>query len=519
LVLRRGAEALVKGRLERLRELMRREGFDAYLVPGTDPHQSEYVPARWGRRSWISGFTGSAGDVVVTLGEAGLWTDSRYFIQAEQQLATSGIDLFKKGTPGVPDMEFWLGQKLKRGHTVGADSRLLSVRQAGKLQASLQEKGIGVSWRESNLIDVLWVDRPERPGNAIKDHPVIYAGRTREAKLRDMKRWLREKAASVHVLSQLDSIAWILNLRGSDVAFNPVAIAYLIISRRRAKLFVDPVEVPPSLRQELEGQVEILPYERFGPELKELAGNGERIWIDPDRTNRWVEDLIQDGQRPLFAPSPVPRAQSIKNTTEREGFRRAHIRDGVAMVRFLRWIEGAVREERVTEQSAADKLETFRRQQDLYQGPSFAPISAYGPHGAIVHYSSAGGSDGRIEAEGLYLIDSGAHYLDGTTDVTRTVALGPVTQEQRESFTRVLKGHILLAGTSFPKGTRGVQLDSLARLPLWEVGMSYGHGSGHGVGSFLSVHEGPQRIAPSGDAPLEAGMFTSIEPSRSETWH
>ncbi|WP_456439803.1 aminopeptidase P family protein, partial [Caldithrix abyssi] len=505
---------MIKERINKLRELMRKNKIDAYVVLSTDPHASEYVPALWQRRAWLSGFDGSAGDVVVTMKKAGLWTDSRYFLQAEQQLQDTGIDLYKAGLPETPDMLTFLKQELNEGQTVGIDPRVISYQQASQWQKELALRKIKMKFLEENLVDALWEDQPEMPQDPIMVWEDKYAGESVESKLARIRQKMAEKSCQSHVLTQLDAIAWTFNIRSRDVDYNPVVIAYAVITEDEAEIFVHKKKVTRALKKHLKGLAKIRHYDSFKKRLLKLVRRKTRVWLDGSSVNYWVAMLLQKRCELFLEESPVTLFKAIKNETELAGMRACHIRDGVAMVRFLKWLEKNVPQGGVTEMSAAQRLEKFRAEQSLYQGPSFETISAYGEHGAIVHYASSPETDVELKPEGIYLIDSGGQYLDGTTDITRTLALGEPTEEQRDRFTRILKGHVDLAIASFPVGTQGIQLDTLARKALWEIGQNYGHGTGHGVGAFLSVHEGPQGISyyRGIGVPLEVGMVCSNEP-------
>lgn len=500
--------------LEDLRKLMKENNLNAYIVPSSDPHQSEYVPACWERRHFLSGFTGSAGTVVVTETAAGLWTDSRYFLQAEEQLQGSGIELFKMGLPGVPGTTEWLVRQLKSGDVVGIDPRVFSYREASDLKAQLTERGIELRPLEDNLVDEIWADRPDFPKAPAKPHPLKFAGETVESKLARIREQMAEQQAEVHILTALDTIAWTFNIRGADVDYNPVVIAYAAITPNEARLFLPAGKETPELKAHLGEAVQISRYEDFGAYLESLAGSGKKVWLDPDTVSFWITEKLSGKVPVIFRQSPVVKFKALKNETEIAGMKAAHLRDGVAMVRFLYWLEKQVPGGKVTEISAAEKVEEFRREQENYVGPSFHPISAYGPHGAIVHYSADESSNAALKPEGIFLFDSGGQYLDGTTDITRTVALGKPTREQKEHFTRVLKGMLALSITRFPAGFAGNQLDTIARKPLWDAGLNYGHGTGHGVGAYLNVHEGPQGISyyRGIGVPMEPGMITSNEP-------
>jgi Xaa-Pro aminopeptidase len=499
--------------LGRLRREMKRRRIQAYLVPSADPHQSEYVPACWKRRQYITGFSGSAGDAVVTLVRAGLWTDSRYYLQAERELEQSGFDLFRFGVPGVPAWKEWTAIELRAGEALGFDPRLISHKEHGELARLFGDRGLRLRPVEPNLVDEIWDDRPPAPSGQAILQPKKYAGESAAAKLERVRKKLAEERADAHILTQLDAIAWLFNIRGSDVAFNPVVIAYAIVTPKTASLFIDRKKVPPAVGSALVKDARIRPYRDFPSQLQALGKHGRRVWLDDTSASRWVADNLR-GAKLILKPSPVALFKACKNTTEIEGSRRAHLRDGAAMVRFLSWLERTAPRGGVTELSAAHRLEDFRSRQPLYRGLSFEPISSSGAHGAVVHYAVKPETDIPVDPAGIYLIDSGSQYADATTDITRTVSLGEPTGEQGDRFTRVLKGVIALSTVSFPQGTMGPQLDILARKALWDAGLNYGHGTGHGIGSFLSVHEGPQSVAPArgfGIA-LEPGMILSIEP-------
>jgi Xaa-Pro aminopeptidase len=461
----------------------------------------------------MTGFTGSAGDAVVTLDRAGLWTDSRYYLQAERELVGSGFDLFKFGLAGVPAWKEWIVKELRAGEAFGFDPQLISHKEHAELARLFGDRGLRLKAVEPNLVDETWKDRPAPPSGKIISHQKRYAGESVASKLERVRMKMAEERADAHILTQLDAIAWLFNIRGSDVVFNPVVITYAIVTRKTASLFIDRKKVPPSVGSALIKDARIRPYQDFQGQLQALGKQGLRVWLDETTASRWVADNLR-GAELILKPSPVPLFKACKNTTEIEGSRRAHLRDGAAMSKFLSWLEKSVPGGGVTELSASHKLEEFRSRQPLYRGLSFEPISSSGAHGAVVHYAVKPETDIPVDPAGIYLIDSGSQYADATTDITRTVALGEPTDEQRDRFSRVLKGVIALSTVSFPQGTMGPQLDILARQALWDAGLNYGHGTGHGIGSFLSVHEGPQSIAPArgfGIA-LEPGMILSIEP-------
>jgi Xaa-Pro aminopeptidase len=500
-------------KIKSLRRLMRKHNIQAYLIPGSDPHQSEYVPEFWRRRTFITGFTGSAGDALVTMKIAGLWTDSRYYLQTDRELHGTGFTLFRRGSQGVPSWQEWAARNLKSGETLGLDPQLITHRDYAKLEKELAMKSVRLRPVAANLVDTIWREKPAAPVGPITVLAEQYAGESVRSKLDRLRQKMAAEGADAHVLSQLDAIAWLFNIRGSDVPFNPVAIAYAIITRKKALLFVAQEKISPKVKAVLKKDVSFRAYADFPAALHGLARAKQRVWLDEAGVSQWVVSSLA-GAKLLFKPSPVILVKAIKNATEIRGSKQAHRRDGAAMVEFLCWLEKAVPKGGVTELSAARMLEEIRKRQPRFKGLSFQTISAYGSHGAVVHYAVTPETDIPLKPKGLYLIDSGSQYLEATTDITRTVCLGRPTAEQRDRFTRVLKGVINLARTSFPQGTSGPQLDVLARRALWERGLNYGHGTGHGIGAFLNVHEGPQGIAPARGfgIGLEPGMILSIEP-------
>ena len=504
---------MIKERIAALRKLMKENGVQAYLILSTDPHQSEYVPELWQRRVWISGFDGSAGDVVVTMDQAGLWTDSRYFIQAAEQLKDTGIDLYKLGLAETPTIAAFIKNQLKTGEKAAIDPRVISFTEAQSLQTQLQSAGIELVFLSENLVDKLWTDQPAMPLSPVEVHDVKYAGEEVESKLNRIRDAMRRLNADIHILTTLDSIAWTFNIRSSDIEYNPLAIAYAVIGLDDAKLFVKKEKITAKVESHLSGLVRLFDYDDFAAEIKNISAKNV-VWLDKSTVNQWVVTLLQGNNKIIFNESPVTRFKAIKNKTELSGFVNSHIRDGAAMVKFFCWLEEAVPQGGVNELSAAAKLESFRKEMPLFKGLSFETISAYGAHGAIVHYSSSQESNVELKPQGIFLLDSGGQYLDGTTDITRTVTFGEPTAEQKDRFTRVLKGHIDLALTKFPRGTQGMQLDTIARKALWDILENYGHGTGHGVGSYLGVHEGPQAISyyRGLGVALEPGMILSNEP-------
>ena len=495
--------------------MMQAEGWDAVIISGTDPHSSEYLPKRWQVREWVSGFTGSAGTVVVTADEAGLWTDSRYFIQATAQLEGSGIALHKQGMPDVIDYPEWLATNLKKQAIVCVDGLCISLATVCSLMDLFIPKGISIVSRP-DFIDGLWSDRPALPDAPVFELGLEYTGRSRADKLAWLREAIATKGCGSILLGSLDEIAWLLNVRSSDIAHTPVVIAYLWVSAERAVLYTTESKFGAELTAVLAADgVELAPY---GSIVEDVATwpNDTPIYIDgamlnyalcEEVTRRFGDDVVD-------ATSPVKLEKALKNETEIQGFREAYRKDGIVQTRFFRWLEGALaRGERITEIDAVDKLISLRKEMEGYLDESFAPISAYGENAALPHYSATSEQCSVLEPRGLYLLDSGAHYLDGTTDITRTIPLGPLTEDEAFDYTCVLQGMIALSMASFPRGTRGCQLDVLARMPLWKYNRNYGHGTGHGVGHVLCVHEGPQDLRQNlYDQPVLPGMITSCEP-------
>ncbi len=499
-------------RIEALRDVMRRESIDAFIFPSTDPHNGEYVPAHWEGRKWISGFNGSAGTAVVTMTDAALWTDSRYFIAAEEQLRGTGFRLMKERVEGTPSITRWLGMKLAtvQSPTVGVDGTVNSASSVASLITELRAEG-GITVRTNfDPLALIWTDRPPVPQDKVSIHPLEYAGEPCHDKMARIRQQLKSMHAYGMLVSALDDIAWTLNLRGTDVHCNPVFVSYLLIDTKRATLFVDRAKLTPEVEAYLEA--EGVAVAGYADVRRGLERYGEyNILMDDNETCYTLFNIPQCQK--VVAPSPIPAMKAVKNPTEIEGFRRAMLRDGVALVKFMRWLCPAVEAGGQTEMSVDAKLTALRAAQELYRGLSFDTIAAYREHGAIVHYEATPETDAELRPEGLILIDSGAQYLDGTTDITRTVALGPVTDEERLVYTLVLKGHIQLELCKFPRGASGTQLDALARKDMWAYGYNYLHGTGHGVGSYLNVHEGPHQIRMEyKPAPLVEGMTVTDEP-------
>ena len=512
----------ISQRLEALREEMRREGLAAFIFPSTDPHQSEYVADHWKGREWMSGFNGSAGTAVVTMDAAALWTDSRYFLQAEEQLRGTEFQLMKLKMPGTPTISEWIFSSLlvPRSTEVAIDGRCVSANEVRQLVKELREHG-GMTLRTNlDILSRIWTDRPPIPENKVEIQPLTYAGEAAHDKIARIRKALREQHADGMLMAALDDIAWTLNLRGSDVHCTPVFVSYLLISTTTVTLFIDKVKLTPEVEAYLKAEgVGVAPYEDVGKGLKDYFEYN--ILMDPDEVNYALYKVIEErGTRKgeggtccvVEETSPVKAMKAMKNTDEIAGFKSAMLRDGIAMVRFLRWLSSLL-VPRLTELSVAEKLESLRAEQPLFRGLSFDTIAAYGEHGAIVHYEPTPETDIALKPEGLLLLDSGAQYQDGTTDITRTIALGPLTNEQRRAYTLVLKGHLQLQNLKFPDGACGTQLDAVARMALWREGLNYLHGTGHGVGAFLSVHEGPHQIRMEyRGAPLHAGMTVTDEP-------
>lgn len=499
----------VKERIEQLRKLMRERGIEAYIVPSSDPHQSEYVAEHYTARTFITGFTGSAGTAVVTLKEAGLWTDGRYFIQAENELKDTGVTLFRMGEPGVPTIEAFLKDSLDKGAKIGFDGKVISVDYFRGLQKAFESKDFSYELHE-DLINLIWKNRPEKPSTEVILHDVKYTGKSREEKLQEVAKEMKSMGADHYVISGLDDIAWLLNIRGRDVKCNPLTISYVVISEGKCHLFIDDKKINSQVRAELEkANVEIRPYESVVDFLGNIASS--TMLLDPSKTNTWIHSAIK--VKTIEAMDITTRLKAVKNETEIENIRKAMVRDGVAMVKFINWIKKTIKTRNLTEIEASDKLEEIRRQGENFYDLSFNTISGYRENGAIVHYHAMPETCATITAESLYLIDSGAQYLDGTTDITRTLAMGKLTEEERTDFTLVLRGMIDLTMQRFLYGTTGSSLDILARIPLWNAGMDYKHGTGHGIGFFLNVHEGPHRVAMAPNAiKLEKGMIMSNEP-------
>lgn len=501
-------------RIAALRAAMKEQNIQAYIIPTTDPHLSEYPAACWKYREWISGFTGSAGTVVVTLDKAGLWTDSRYFLQAEMQLEGTGIDLYKLMLPETPSIPQFLLAELGEGDTVGLNGLTYSLADAQSLELALKKKGVALN-TDLSLIDPIWKDRPAVPEAQIFEMPVELSGKSSEDKLIEINQMLHKAGADCTVLSALDEVAWTANIRGTDVSYNPVAISYAYVSDKENVLFINPKKVPAEIAEHLKKEGWVLAdYGKLFDYLQRLPEN-IRVFLDRSKTNMAIYNALPKGAEIIDGISPANHLKSIKNETEIKGFRNAVLKDGIALTKFYFWLEKQMAAgEKVTELSASHKLTELRSEQPLYVMDSFASISSYGPHGAVVHYSPTPETDTELKPDNLYLLDSGAQYLDGTTDITRTIALCEPTEQMKKDFTRALKGTIGIAKCKFPAGIRGCLIDAFARKALWDAGINYLHGTCHGIGHCLNVHEGPQSIRmEENPVILEPGMVMSDEPA------
>lgn len=500
-------------RLARLRELMKREHLSAFIFPSTDAHQSEYVADHWRGREWISGFNGSAGTAVVTMKSAALWTDSRYFLAAEEQLEGTEYQLMRLKMEGTPTIAEWLGKELQdvQSPEVGLDGMVNSYNYVKDLSCSLRKLG-GITLR-TNLdpLEQIWENRPSLPANPVEIQPLEYAGETLASKVARIRKALRELHADGMFVSALDDIAWTLNLRGTDVHCNPVFVSYLLIESDKVSLFVDDNKLSPEVKQYLQdNQVSLYKYNKVEKCLESYSEYN--ILLDGNETSYYLWKTVKC-QEIVAAGSPIPAMKAVKNKAEIAGYRSAMLKDGVAMVKFLKWLKPAVEAGGQTEISIDEKLTSLRAEQKLFRDISFDTIAGYAQHGAIVHYEATPETDVVLKPEGLILIDSGAQYQDGTTDITRTIALGPVSQEMKHVYTLVLKAHIQLELVKFPDGASGTQLDAVGRECMWREGYNFLHGTGHGVGSYLCVHEGPHQIRMEWmPTPLRAGMTLTDEP-------
>lgn len=506
----------VTERISALRRLMKEKNIDAYLVPTDDFHGSEYVGDHFKCREYITGFTGSAGTAVIMQDMAGLWTDGRYFIQAAAQLEGSGIELFRSGEPDVPTVHQFLKEKLQAGMCLGFDGRTVSAAECSALEKLLEKEQITFVTDE-DLVGRIWENRPALSCEPAMELDVRWTGKTRADKCAEIREQMRQKGADIFVLSSLDDIAWLLNIRGNDVHCNPVVLSYLAMTCEKIFLFADPRAFSAELYSRLQADgIELHPYNEIYSYLAHIA-DGNTVLLSGKKVNSRMAGAVSAGVTVLDEENLTLLPKAVKNAVETENERAAHIKDGTAVTKFIYWLKQNVGKEKITELSAAEKLYALREEQENFMGNSFDPIIAYGEHGAIVHYSASPETDAPLEAKGMVLADTGGHYLEGTTDITRTIVLGPVTDKEKKYFTAVLRGNLNLAAARFKYGCTGLNLDYLARGPLWEMGEDYNHGTGHGVGYLLNVHEGPngfrwKEIPGNPAAVLEEGMITSDEP-------
>ena len=508
---------MIKQRIENIRDLMKEKNIYAYIVPSSDYHQSEYVGDYFKSREFMSGFTGSAGTLIISMDEAGLWTDGRYFIQAEQELKDSGIKLFKMGEEGVPTIEEYLLEKLPKNSTLGFDGRVMSVKEGQSLANKLAFKGINIEYKY-DLVNDIWEDRCSLPTEKAFLLGTEYSGESFSDKLSRIRAVMKEKKATTHILASLDDIAWLFNIRGRDVKSNPVVLSYAVISIDSVYLFIDKNKIGEDIRAELSKEnVQIKGYEEVYEFIKNIDEN-EVVLIDTSKVNYAIYNNIPSNVQKIEERNPSILFKSIKNEIELKNIRNSHIKDGVAFTKFMYWLKNNIGKIEITEISATQKLEVFRREQDKFIEPSFSTIAAYKDHAAMMHYSATEESNYKLEPRDLFLVDSGGQYFDGTTDITRTIALGPIPENVRKDFTNVVRGMIRLSKAKFLYGCRGYNLDILARGPLWEEGIDYKCGTGHGIGFVLNVHEGPNgfrwkvREDIDDTCILEEGMVTTNEP-------
>jgi len=507
---------IYRKRLADMRALMNKKRIDALIIPSSDPHLGEYVPDHWRIILWLTGFTGSAATVVITRGFAGLWTDSRYFIQAEQQLAGSGFNLVKLRIPHTPEYIDWLQEKMRKNSTVAVDGRVISAGQMRLLESALTPSGVKINMK-ADLVSPLWNDRPALPAESAYTLPLKYAGEKRGYKIEMVRGRMKEMHADYHLLTAVDDIMWLLNIRGMDLKYSPLLLSFAIVSHDQVLFFADEEKIPRALKAEFDSEgIVMLPYDTVADVLHSLPG-GSSLLLSPATVSAALRRAVPSGVKILEEVSIPTRLKAVRNRTEIKNLREVMVRDGVALTRFFHWLEKNPEREQVTELYASAKLESFRAEEKGFAGPSFATIAAYNEHAALPHYTPDSSTDVALSGQGIFLLDSGGQYYGGTTDITRTIALGKPSPLMKTDFTLALKGTISLAMAKFPYGTRGYQIEILARKALWDNGLNYGHGTGHGVGSFLNVHEGPQTIgtAASGDMKtfLEPGMVISDEPA------
>lgn len=492
--------------------MMEKNAVDAYMIPISDWHQSEYVGDYFKCVRWISGFTGSAGTVAVTREDAGLWTDGRYYVQAEEQLRGSGIRLFRASDQDVPNVVDWLKGVLEAGDTVGFDESVFSIQAVRRMKEAFEEKGIAAK-AQPDFMKELWQDRPALPQSPIFLHSVEFAGRSRMEKIREVRAWMQKKGARYFLLTSLEDIAWLFNIRGADIPNIPVVIANAVLSLKQCRLFVDPSKVSPDVRSQLEADgIRIKEYGETRTFLRALE-KGDSVLLDPQKVNALLYRSIPSDVSKVECVNETALLKAVKNEVEIKNLRQCQLTDGIAMVKFIKWLKTSLHGKKITEVSAGEKLNEFRRQNVLCIGPSFIPIVAYKDHAAMMHYRASPQTDYTLKEEGLLLVDSGGQYFNGTTDITRTLALGKLTREEKEDYTLVLKSNIALSVAKFLYGTTGSNIDILARQVMWSRGLDYKCGTGHGVGYFLSVHEGPHRIARTPDSvKIEDGMVVTNEP-------
>lgn len=496
--------------LEKLREAMEKESIDYYIIPSSDSHQSEYVAEHFKGREFISGFTGSAGVLLVGLKEAFLWTDGRYFIQAERELNGSGISLMKMRTPGYPTIEEWIKKNIKSEKTLGFDGRLFSVNQYNGFLDISKENNFSINM-DNDLLKNIWEARPELPKSKVFLHEEVYSGKYASEKLQEVRKHMKEKDAKNYIISSLDDIAWLCNIRGNDVKFNPVALSYVLINENYANLYINNDKIDDNTKEKLKNEgFEVYEYDKIEESVNLIK---DTTIIDPNKLNAKIYSCLSSDVKIINEMNITTKLKAIKNEVEIANTEKSQVRDGVAMVKFIKWLKNTLGKEKITEISASKKLTEFRSKGENYKGDSFGTIAGYKEHAAMMHYSATEATDYELKQEGMFLVDSGGQYLDGTTDITRTFILGSITEEEKRDFTLVLKGHIALSTVKFLKGTTGVNLDILARRPLWNYGIDYKCGTGHGVGYFLNVHEGPQGIRPEGNSTvLKPGMIITNEP-------
>ncbi|GAA0861597.1 aminopeptidase P family protein [Paraclostridium tenue] len=508
---------MLRGNLEKLRDCMEEYGIDAYIIPSSDSHQSEYVGEYFKSRAYISGFTGSAGTLVVTMEEAGLWTDGRYFIQAENQLKNTGIKLFKMGEEGVPTTKEYLCEKMANNSTLGFDGRLISANEGKALQEALKDKNINIKY-EYDLVDKIWKDRPLLSTEKAFLLDVKYAGETFSSKLIRLRNEMKLKGATTHIMTTLDDIAWLFNIRGRDVKYTPVVLSYSLITMDKVYLFIDDNKLNDEIINELNKEnVIIKPYNDIYEFVKTIDEK-ENVLLDDEKVNYSIYNNLPNEVKKINGLNPTMNFKAVKNSIELENIRNSHLKDGIAFTKFMYWLKNNVGKVEISEISAAEKLESLRREQDGFIEPSFATIAGYKEHAAMMHYSATPETDYKLEPSDLFLIDSGGQYFDGTTDITRTIALGEISDELKKHFTAVVRGMINLSMAKFLYGVKGYNLDILARRPMWNLGIDYKCGTGHGVGFLGTIHESPNgfrwRIVPQRleTATLEEGMVTTNEP-------